>query len=256
VSYDVTSITAALLYNHLACPHRVAMDAFADPARRDPVSPFVQMLWERGSLFERQTIQGLGTPYVDLSGFAGEEKEAQTRAGIKRGEALIYSGRLSIGELLGEPDILRKEGTGYVAVDIKSGAGEEGGGDDEEGKPKKNYGVQLALYTDILERLGVSAGRYGYIWDIHGDEIRYDLDSPLGPKSPSIQQIYVDAKAAVQRTLAREQPTLPAAATVCKLCVWRSTCLAEMKTAGDLTLLPWLGRSKRDVLGRTRFLRA
>jgi len=224
------------------------MDAFGDPALRDPVSPFVQLLWEKGTLFERDTIAGLGVPFTDLSQFRGEEKETATRAAIGRGDTLIYSGRLSVDELLGEPDLLRKEGTGYVAIDIKSGSGEEGGDEGEDGKPKKTYGVQLALYTDILQRLGVSAGRYGVIWDVHGQEIRYELDTPLGPKSPSIAQVYREAKAAVERTLAREQKTLPARASVCKQCVWGSSCLRDMKGAGDLSLLPWLGRAKRDVL--------
>src|SRR5438552_13012571 len=40
-------ITASMLYDLVACPHRVSMDLFADPAERDEVSPFVQLLWER-----------------------------------------------------------------------------------------------------------------------------------------------------------------------------------------------------------------
>jgi len=241
-------VTASLLYNHLQCPHRVFMDAFADPALRDPVSPFVQMLWERGTIFEKETIAGLGVPFTDLSWFQGEEKEVETRAAIERGETLIYSARLAADELLGEPDLLRREGSGYVAIDIKSGSGEEGGDDEEDGKPKKTYGVQLALYTDILERLGVSAGRHGVIWDVHGKEIQYELDTPLGPKVSSIAEIYRDAKAAVERTLAQAEKTLPARASVCKQCVWGSSCLRDMMGAGDLSLLPWLGRATRDVL--------
>jgi predicted RecB family nuclease len=224
------------------------MDVFADPALREPVSPFVQLLWEKGTIFERDTIAGLGVPFVDLSGLRGEEKETETRVAIGRGDTLIYSGRLSVDELLGEPDLLRKEGSGYIAIDIKSGSGEEGGDEDENGRPKKTYGVQLALYTDILERLGVSAGRYGYISDVHGEELRYELDAPLGPKSPSIAEVYRDAKVAVERTLAQEQMTLPARASVCKQCVWGSSCLRDMKGTGDLSLLPQVGRAKRDVL--------
>lgn len=184
-------ITASQLYSHLTCPHRVAMDAFEDPARRDPVSPFVELLWERGSAYEADVIRGLGLPFLDLSGLQGEAKEAATREAIARGETLIYNGRLTVDELLGEPDLLRGEGEGYAAIDIKSGAGEEGGDEDagEDGKPKKTYGVQIALYTDLLGRLGVSAGRYGYIWDVHGAELRYDLDAPLGPRTPSIGEI-------------------------------------------------------------------
>jgi hypothetical protein len=89
---------------------------------------------------------------------------------MDRDEPLIYGGRIAAGDLLGDPDLLRKDEAGYVAGDIKSGAGEEGGGNEGEGKPKKHYAVQLALYTDILERLGRSAGRRGFVWDIHGEE--------------------------------------------------------------------------------------
>jgi hypothetical protein len=64
-----------------------------------------------------------------------------------------------VDDLLGMPDLLRKEMGGYVPGDIKSGAGEEGGGEDSNGKPKLHYAVQLALYVDILERLGLAAGR-------------------------------------------------------------------------------------------------
>lgn len=51
------------------------------------------------------------------------------------------------------------------------------------GKPKKTYGAQLALYTDLLNQHGYSTARYGYIWDIHGAEKRYDLDTLLGLRS-------------------------------------------------------------------------
>lgn len=51
-------ITATMLSNHLACPHRVAMDAFGDWNRWDKVSPFVEMLWARGNKYEAEVIAG------------------------------------------------------------------------------------------------------------------------------------------------------------------------------------------------------
>lgn len=86
-------ITASLLYALVECPHRVWLDAVEDPAKRDRVSPFVELLWERGSKFERQTIQGLNLPFVDLSSLPPAEKERETLAAMQRGESLIYSGR-------------------------------------------------------------------------------------------------------------------------------------------------------------------
>lgn len=243
------TVTASDLYSFLACPHRVTMDAFGDPARRDKVSPFVQMLWERGTIFERDVIAELGVAVVNLSGLAGVEKERETRAAVGRGDALIYGGRLSADDLLGEPDLLRREGGGYVAIDIKSGSAEEGGSEEgADGKSKRHYGVQIALYTDILIRLGLSAGRYGYIWDIHGVEKRYELDTPLGSRTGSLWDIYLDTRFAMSQALARPDATQPAASSVCKLCVWRSSCFKELRARRDLTLLPELGRARRDVL--------
>jgi predicted RecB family nuclease len=145
-----TAVTASMLYDLVMCPHRVTMDLYGDPAQRDEPNPFVKMLWERGSLYEREVIAGLQMPFVDLSSYSGDEKERRTLEAMQRGEPLIYSGRIQESGLLGDPDLLRKETGGYIAGDIKSGAGEEGPDDDPS--PKLHYAVQLALYTDILER--------------------------------------------------------------------------------------------------------
>jgi hypothetical protein len=48
---------------------------------------------------------------------------------------------------LGDPDLLRRDGAGYVPGDIKSGRGEEGGDDDNEGKPKLHYAVHSSPST-------------------------------------------------------------------------------------------------------------
>jgi uncharacterized protein len=241
-------ITASQLYSYLTCPHRVVMDAVGDPADRDAVSPFVQLLWERGTAHEQEVMTGLGTPFLDLSRLKGDAKEAATRDAIARREPLIYSGRLSVHELLGEPDLLRLEHGGYVAIDIKSGAGTEGGDAEGEGRLRREYGVQLALYTDILIRMGLAAGRYGYIWDVHRTETRYDLDAPLGARSPSLWETYLKTRAAMQATLAAPADSRPALCGDCKQCVWRSACFRALKAAHDLTLLPELGRSRRDLL--------
>ena len=149
-----------MLYDLVTCPHRVTMDIYGDPAKRDKANAFVQLLWEKGSLYEREVITGLALPFLDLSDYSGDEKEHLTLEAMQRGEPMIYSGRIQEPGLLGDPDLLRKETGGYVAGDIKSGSGEEGAEDDA--KPKLHYGVQLALYTDILERKGHSAGRRAY----------------------------------------------------------------------------------------------
>ena len=82
------------------------------------------MLWERGSLYEREVIAGLDLPFLDLSAYAGDAKERLTLEAMQRGEPLIYSGRIQEPGLL-DPDLLRKEAGGHIAGDIKSGPGEK-----------------------------------------------------------------------------------------------------------------------------------
>lgn len=243
-------ITASMLYDLVACSHRVAMDLFADPAKRDKVSPFVQLLWERGALYEEQVVADIGEPFVDLSMFTGVEKERRTLEAMDSGKQLIYGGRITVDDLLGDPDLLRKEGAGYIAGDIKSGAGEEGAGDEGGGKPKKHYAVQLALYTDILERLGRSAGRRAFIWDIRGEEVLYDFMVMHGGRNPyRLWDVYQECLGEARSIASRIAATLPAYSSgTCKNCVWYTACIKSLEATNDLTLIPELGRSKRDVM--------
>ena len=208
-------------------------------------SAFVQLLWGRGTLFEKETIASLRLPFVDLSDAAETDRERLTLDAMARGSPLIYGGRISAGDLLGMPDLLRKEPGGYVPGDIKSGRAKEGGDDDHDGKPKLHYAVQLALYVDILERLGRSAGRRAFVWDVRGEEV-----STTSPACPA--RIFgTDTKSALadaRSILARQTVPLPAYASVCKLCHWHTFCLGELTAADDLTLIADLRRSDRDTM--------
>lgn len=236
-----------MLYDLIACPHRVSMDLFEDPVNRDEPNAFVDLLWEKGSLYEREVMAGIKEPYCDLSSYSGDEKERLTSEAMQRGESLIYSGRMSADGLLGEPDLLRKKDSGYIAGDIKSGSGEEG--PDDNSKPKIHYAVQLCLYTDILEKKGSSAGRSAFVWDVHGREVLYDFESPYGKRNPrTLWQDYQDSLDLARAIVGATATTLPAYCAVCKLCHWYSSCVKRLKDSDDLTIIPELGRSKRDVM--------
>ncbi len=241
------SITASMLYDLVSCPHRVTMDLFADPGERDEPNPFVQLLWERGALHEKEVIDQLGIPFIDLSAYSREVKEKRTLEAIQAGEQLIYSGRLQVEGLLGEPDLLRKESDGYVAGDIKSGSGMEG--PEDLSKPKPQYAVQLGLYSDILKRMKIGIGQRSFIWDINGEEVIYDFEELHGKRSPyTLWQTYQECLGAAQSIISKATKTLPAYSSKCKLCHWYHACLSSLSAANDLTLIPELGRSRRDVM--------
>jgi predicted RecB family nuclease len=242
-------VTASTLYDMVQCPQRVALDAFGDSTAQDAPNPFVRLLWDRGTLYERDTIASLKLPFTDISKFDPSERERRTLEAMSRGDGIICGGRLAAEDLVGMPDLLRKEVGGYVPGDIKSGAGEEGGGDGTGGKPKIHYAVQLALYIDILERLGMSAGRRAFVWDIHGDEVLYDFTKIQGLKSPTtLWQEYVDVLTEARTILSRSSTPLGAYSAVCKQCHWLTFCAKQLATTDDLTLIPSLGRSIRDTL--------
>ena len=240
-------ITAAMLYDQVMCPHRPSMDLFANPMKRDKLSPFVKLLWEKGTSYEEEVIASLDIPFLDLTPYSQEEKESKTLEAIEKKEPLIYRGRISADDLLGEPDLLRLDENGYVAGDIKSGAGEEGNADDP--RPKKHYVVQLALYTDILERKGLSRKREPFVWDIHGDEVTYELDELTGKRNPTtLWNIYQGTLDEARRNISNPGNSSPAYSSICKLCHWRTECMKTLERSDDLTLLPDLGRSKREEI--------
>jgi predicted RecB family nuclease len=204
----------------------------------------VRLLWERGSLFEHETINKLKVPFVDLSETIESDRERRTLEAMRSGEPLIYGGRIRCDDLLGMPDLLRKEPGGYIPGDVKSGRGKEGGDEDHDGRPKPHYAVQLALYVDILERLKFSAGRRAFVLDIVGNEVIYDFSEIPGE---SLWHRYEETLVAARGIISRQVNPLPAYCSVCKLCHWHTFCIAQLTEADDLTLIPRLGRSDRCI---------
>src|SRR3569623_322942 len=159
-------ITASHLYSYVSCPHRIYRDAFDDPALKDPPNDFVKLLWEQGLQYERRIIeeQKGEIEILDLSEVPNEERLAKTIEAMRNRVPYIYQGHIAFEDLLGRPDLLELQGNGeYMPVDIKSGMGYKDGGSEEEesGKLKKTYAVQLGLYIDILIKLSFATSHVG-----------------------------------------------------------------------------------------------
>lgn len=223
------------------------MDAFGNATERDETSPFVELLWEQGLIHESAIAEGLAiTANMKLIDLADRERE--TLAAMARCEPLIYGGRLTTGDLVGEPDLLEWTDTGYVPGDIKSGSGFEG--DESEGKFKKHYALQLAHYVFILEQLRLAApGRSPYIVDREGKRVAYPLLEPQGVRNATTWwDAYLEALSEIRAMLAKAKESTPALSSACGLCHWQSTCIHALEDAGDLTLIAELGRAKRDKI--------
>lgn len=241
-------ISASQLYDFSQCSHRVSLDVFGDPLKRDAPNPFVQMLWEHGNIHEKQIVASL--PVFDLTNADPANREQETLAAMKRGEPLIYGGQISFGDLIGIPDLLELRGNGYMPGDIKSGSGLEEM--DSGGKYKEHYAFQITHYVQILEDIGMSDGsREAFIIDRTGQRVPYLLTEPQGVRNTmtwwdSYQQALQEVRALVAGGASRS-----ALAAACKLCHWYSCCKQECIDSDDLTLIAELGRAKRDVMADT-----
>lgn len=209
------------------------------------------MLWEKGVQHEERVIAKLGS-FLDLSNPNKEEQLDTTMKAMKAKVPLIYHGYLRSQNLAGEPDLLRLQPDDtYMPIDIKSGRGLEGVSeeDDEPGKPKKHYAVQLALYCEILIDLGFARERTGIIYDIESVETTYHLDDPMGARTPtSWWQFYQTTKNSVAKLLSNEVKNDPALSGICKLCPWYDSCKHWSVENHDLSTIFYLGRSTRNIL--------
>lgn len=248
------AITASKLYDYFQCPHRVWRDEWGPQSEKDPEpNPFVQLLWERGVAYEKERLL-LAGELVNITDVPFEERAAYTLNAMNDGAPLIYQGVLRIDDLLGIPDFLRREPDGsYLPIDVKSGMGLEGVDDDAEeggeGKLKKPYAVQLALYVDALRRLKFATAHRGAILDIRGKEVIYDLLTAQGKRTPETYwELYERTKQSVAALMAGEAQNDPAMVGACKLCPWYESCNRWVKDNDDLTGLFYVGRKARDPL--------
>ena len=240
-------ISGAQLYDFVHCPHRVSMDEFGAPDKCDETSPFVELLWEQGLVHEGSVAAGLKiTANLKLIGAADRERE--TLSAMARREPLIYGGRLTTDDLVGEPDLLEWTELGYVPGDIKSGSGFDG--DESDAKLKKHYAFQLAHYVAILEQLGLgSPTRSPYILDREGKRVPYLLMDPQGIRNTETWwDSYQAALSAIRAILNQSITSTPALSAACKLCHWSSQCREVLVATDDLTLIAELGRTKRDAI--------
>ncbi len=245
-------ITATKLYDYTQCPHRVWRDIYGPEEEKiQETNPFVKLLWERGIAHEENVVSQLGE-FINLRLGTLDERFKQTIKAMREEIQLIYQGVLQYENMLGVPDLLELLPDGqYVPIEIKSGSGYEGVSEErgEKGKLKKQYAVQLALYVELLNKLGFENKRLGKVIDIHANKVDYELNLPIGKRDQhTLWEFYKETKSNVSQLINNEVQNKPALAGVCKLCHWYLSCKKWVEHEDDLTRIYYLGRSKRDVI--------
>jgi len=243
-------LTATKLYNYLQCSHKVWRDIYGPQNEKIEVNDFLKLIWEMGIVHEAEVISTFNN-YVDLKDVPVELAFKETMKAIEAKAPVIYQGVLEYGNLRGRPDLLTRTDDGqYIPIDIKSGRGMEGLNNGEnEGKLKKHYAVQLCLYAELLQRLGFLKANFGRIFDKENKYVDYPLNQPMNKTTEkSFFEFYGEIKDEVDELINNRKKNLPALGGSCKLCWWYESCKKWGKENQDLTLLFYLGRSKRDTI--------
>ncbi len=246
-------ITPSLLLDHLRCVHKVWRDKYGPQGEFvDGDNPFLKLLWDRGIQHEEDIIAGFGFDFVDCGQGTETERIALTNAALAARAEYIYQGVLAHGNLFGIPDLLQFLDGEYVPVEIKSGSAGEGSDDAAgDGKPKKEYGVQLALYADLLNKKGLNSSRRAFVIDKTGERIAYDLNAPMGARTPeTMWKLYQRIRQDVEAVLRDELRADPAMCGACKDCGWYASCKTWAKENDDLTQIFYVGRTARDTVRR------
>ena len=236
-------ITGSMLYDLVTCERRVHHDLHGDVERRDPVGDFVRMLWEGGRVHEQNVIDRLTGAVCDLRSSGPDERFAATMTALRSGADVILGGLLRVDDLVGMPDLLRRDGSLWIAGDVKSGSPYA-----QSGKPRLEYAVQVALYASVLQRLGVGSERHAFVIGADGVEVLYDLATPYDRSGRSLAErteALVQHAREIRDSLRGSRGALSAG---CKLCHWHSACEHELVETDDLTLLAGVGRAVRDAL--------
>lgn len=126
---------------------------------------------------------------------AWRARELATRHALVARAPLVVDACLSTPRLAAGPCRLRREGAGYAALEPVQEAGGFIGG-----------GVALALYVDVLEQMGLSAGRHGYLYTAQGQEQYVDLGAPLAPGDGGLWERYLLARMALDEALLMQRP--------------------------------------------------
>jgi uncharacterized protein len=232
------TVLAHHLYDFAECEHRVALDATLDRELRTAPDESMALLLEHGRRFEREVVEPLGYPAVEVAYGDWDAAFGRTRALMRDGVPGIDQGVLLDGVRLARPDLLeRVPGSStlgefhYIPGDVKSAR-----------STRSDAVFQVGFAALLLESVqGVRPDR-GFL--ILGDGRREALD--LG----AIRCTVDDAVARTEEVARGEAETSPFFSTACARCRWRGECLPRLEAARDLSFVHGVTRARRRVLQR------
>jgi predicted RecB family nuclease len=121
------TILAHHLYDFAECEHRIALDATLDREQRTPPDEAMELLLAHGRRFERNVVDPMGFPAIEVENGDWEGAFSRTLALMSKGVPGIDQGVLLDGDRLARPDLLERiPGSSalgefhYIPGDVKS----------------------------------------------------------------------------------------------------------------------------------------
>lgn len=226
------------LYDFAECDHRITLDATLDRALRTPPDEAMTVLFEHGQRFEREIVEPLGYPAVEVERGDWERAFGRTTELMRAGVSGIDQGVLLAGARLARPDLLeRVPGASalgafhYIPGDVKSAR-----------TTRSDAVFQVGFAALMLEDVQGHRPDSGFL--ILGDGRRERID--LG----AIRCTIDDAVARAEEVARGARESAAYFSSACARCRWRGTCLPRLEEARDLSFVHGVTRARRRVLMR------
>ena len=230
------TILAHHLYDFAECEHRVALDATLNRSLRTESDEAMLLLLEHGQRFEREVVDPLGYPAVEVQDGDWDGAFRRTLSLMHEGVAGIDQGVLKVGARLARPDLLeRAPGRSslgefhYIPGDVKSAR-----------TTRSDAVFQVGFAALLLEAVQGVRPDAGFL--ILGDAKREALD--LGVIRCTVD----DAVARTEEVARGEVVTSPFFSPACARCRWRGECLPRLEEARDMSFVHGVTRARRRVL--------
>ncbi|KQT33651.1 hypothetical protein ASG29_06470 [Sphingomonas sp. Leaf412] len=226
------------------CERRAHHDLHSPPAKRDPTSPFVEMLWASGVRHEARILAELPGAVADLREVPRHLRAGATQEAMAGRSDTILGATLASADRIGMPDILLRGDVGWTAADVKAGSPLQPDGR----RPKVEYAVQVAHYADLLRTAGHGDGTTAIVIGADGERTTYDLGEAIDRAGRTPASLAGELTDKARRMIGGDAETRGALSAACGLCKWRTACTAELEALDDLSLIAGLGRSLRDAI--------
>ncbi|HEX6812230.1 MAG TPA: TM0106 family RecB-like putative nuclease [Planctomycetota bacterium] len=229
-------LTGTHVYSYVKCPRLAALDLHLPRSERRAPHQWEEFAAQRGRDFETQFVKGLrvvSPQYAERDFDAGA---AATLALLRDGVPWIHQAVLQVEDRLGLPDLLRRvpgaSALGdhhYEVIDVKT-----------SGRSRGDQILQVVFYSELIAAVQGRLPEHGSLVLKDGREERFLIADYLAAEREVVAEL--------RRLRADIDAARPFLQAGCASCYHEHRCLAQMRKAGDLSLVQGMSHGARAIL--------